>query len=241
MWQGCGSSERGRPGSAVPGVLPLPGGTHRAYPPHRAHSPHRAYPPHRAHSPHRAYPPRRRRGSAPPPGRPAVRSHRKVTLLRLSGSEGGLAGCLPSRLAAPGIPGGLLRPGGLSRPRPPSPGRSRAAGAEPGRWSIAVVLATAMLHRPRSGRAPGLRRPGAHGVQVTSGTPGTRAPPLTPEEPHPCHIHVAAGQRPAVVVVVRQVRRGSGPGASSWLGRGTPGRRLARRRPRRRSTGGRPA
>jgi hypothetical protein len=35
-------------------------------------------------------------------------------------------------------------------------------------------------------KSPGHRRPGAHGVQVTSGTPGTRTPPLTPEEPHPC-------------------------------------------------------
>jgi hypothetical protein len=78
-------------------------------------------------------------------------------------------------------------------PRPPAAAAAAPPEPEPCRWSFAVVLATAMLHRPPSGRAPGHRWLGVHGVQVTSGTPGTRAPPLTPEEPHPCHLATGPG------------------------------------------------
>jgi hypothetical protein len=86
-------------------------------------------------------PARRVRGPGTPGGRPRARRPgphpERVTPVwqgvRLCGSEGGMAGCLPSRLAAPGTAGGLIGPGGPPAPAPaPVPGRSRRAGAGAG-------------------------------------------------------------------------------------------------------------
>jgi hypothetical protein len=64
----------------------------------------------------------------------------------------------------------------LARPAASSP--SAAPGPEPGRWSIAVVPATAMLHRPLSGGAAGCAGLGFLGCRWHPGSeiPGPVAP-----------------------------------------------------------------
>src|SRR5689334_22488683 len=93
--------------------------------------------------------------------------------VRLSGSEGGMAG-LPAVPAASPAPAPAPAPAPpLAAAAPPEPE------PEPGRWSFAVVLATAMLHRPPSGRARGAGWTGVDG----SG----------PDDPQPSCYAVATG------------------------------------------------